>query len=147
LSDKYASYFSVDIFYRIAWRPWAKHFTLSVLFALIVEKFLPIRHSIWKMDCPTVKKIGTNCLPPNASPVAFPLKPVTAGSRLWITTITVNALIAHFAKRTSKAKVSLWKQASLFARVMPGWEFKIFKVFKYFRTSRYSSAKFDVFCT
>ena len=43
---------------RIVWRPWAKLFILSVLFALIVEKSLPTLPSILKTDYPTAKKVS-----------------------------------------------------------------------------------------
>jgi len=112
-------------FHRIVWRPWAKHFILNVLFALIVEKSLPTLHSTWKTDCPTVKKIGTNCSPPNVSLVAFQSKPVTVGLRLLTTIIIANALIAHYAKRTSKEKDSLSRLANRSAKAMLGWEFDL----------------------
>lgn len=119
------AHISSEYFHRTVWRPWAKHFILNVLFALIVEKSLPTLHSIWKTDCPTAKKIGMNCSQPNVSPVAFQSKPVTVGWRLLTTIIIVNALIAHYAKRTSKEKDSLSRLASHFAKAMPGWESKI----------------------
>lgn len=119
------AHISSEYFHRTVWRPWAKHFILNVLFALIVEKSLPTLHSIWKTDCPTAKKIGMNCSQPNASPVAFRSKPVTVGWRLLTTIIIVNALIAHYAKRTSKEKGSSSRLASHFAKAMPGWESKI----------------------
>lgn len=119
------AHISSEYFHRTVWRPWAKHFILNVLFALIVEKSLPTLHSIWKTDCPTAKKIGMNCSQPNVSPVAFRSKPVTVGWRLLTTIIIVNALIAHYAKRTSKEKGFSSRQASHFAKAMPGWESKI----------------------
>jgi len=114
---------SSSCFHRTVWRPWAKHFIPNVLFALIVEKSLPTPRSTWKTDCPTVKKIGTNCSPPNASLAAFQSKPVTVGLRLLTTIIIANALIAHYAKRTSKEKVSLSRLASRSVKAMLGWEF------------------------
>jgi len=113
---------SSDCFHRIVWRPWAKHFIPNVLFALIVEKSLPTLPSTWKTDCPTVKKIGMNCSPPNVSLVVFQSRPVTVGSRLLTTIIIANALIAHYAKRTSREKDSLSRLANRFAKAMPGWE-------------------------
>jgi len=113
---------SSEYFHRTVWRPWAKHFILNVLFALIVEKSLPTLHSIWKTDCPTAKKIGMNCSPPNVSHVGFLLKLETVGLRLLITTTIANALTAHYAKRTSKEKVSLSRLVNHFVKAMPGWE-------------------------
>lgn len=116
---------SWECFRRIVWRPWAKRFILSVLFALIVEKSSPTLHSIWKTDCPTAKKIGTNCSRQNVYLVGFRLKLVIVGLRLLTTIITANALIARSAKTTLKAKAFLSKLENRFARAMPGCESKL----------------------
>jgi len=116
---------SSQCFHRTVWRPWAKHFIPNVLFALTVEKSSPTLHFIWKMDCPTAKKIGMNCSQQNVSPVVFQSKPVTVGLRLLTTIIIVNVLIAHYVKRTSKEKGSSSRPESHFVKAMPGWESKI----------------------
>jgi hypothetical protein len=67
-------------------------------------------------------QIGMNCSPPNVSHVGFLLKLETVGLRLLITTTIANALTAHYAKRTSKEKVSLSRLVNHFVKAMPGWE-------------------------
>jgi len=46
------------------------------------------------------------------------------GSRLLIIIITVNVSIAHFARRTSKARDFSSKPGSHFVRAMPEWVFE-----------------------
>jgi len=79
-----------------------------------------------------------NCSPPNVSHVAFLLKLETVGLRLLITTTIVNALIAHYAKRTSKEKGSLSRLVNPFVKAMPGWEsdFKMDEAFNISSTAK-----------
>jgi len=65
-----------------------------------------------------------NYLPQNVYPVDSLLKLEIDGSRLLIIIITVNVSIAHFARRTSKARDFSSKPGSHFVRAMPEWVFE-----------------------